>query len=126
MASENDTKGKQLQGYSGHEVQVVRQVQVDVGYGHQRHQLTLLLVAGNQRLPLFGCKWLQSIQLNWAALHELRKYFIEHSQSVFSSVQQGCRYHKRLQANYPPKTGNKIYLLEEPVSSLCVTACLRT
>ena len=51
-------KRKQLQGYSEHEVKVVGQAQVDVGYGHQRHQPTLLLVAGNQRPPLFGRNWL--------------------------------------------------------------------
>ena len=40
-------KGKPLQGYSGHELQVIGQAKVEVEYGHQRYQLLLLVVAGN-------------------------------------------------------------------------------
>ena len=65
-------KGKQLQGYSEHEAQVIGQAQVNVGYGHRKHQLPLLDVAGNQRPPMFGQNWLQSIQLYWALLHQLQ------------------------------------------------------
>ena len=79
-------KGKKLQGYSGHEVQVIGQAQVDVGYGHQKHQLPLLVVAGNQRPPLFGRNWLQSIQLNWAALHQLRENTSSSIVTRFSAV----------------------------------------
>ena len=38
-------QGKPLQGYAGHEVQVIGQVEVDVEYGHQKKQLPLILVA---------------------------------------------------------------------------------
>ena len=64
-------KGKPLQGYSGHVIQVIGQAKVEVGYGHQKCQLPFLVVEGNQRPPLFGHNWLQSIQLDWTALHQL-------------------------------------------------------
>ena len=54
-------QGKSLQGYAGHKVQVIGQVEVDVGYGHQKKQLPLILVAGNERPPLFGRNWMQGI-----------------------------------------------------------------
>ena len=66
-------KGKPLQGYSGYEVQVIGQAKVEVEYGNQRYQLPLLVVAGTQRPPLFGRNWLQSIHLDWTALHQLRE-----------------------------------------------------
>ena len=66
-------QGKPLQGYAGHEVQVIGQVEVDVEYGHQKKQLPLILVAGNERPPLFGRKWMQVIQLDWAKLHQIRE-----------------------------------------------------
>ena len=67
-------KEKPLQGYSGHEVQVViGQAKVEVEYGNQRYQLPLLVVAGTQRPSLFSRNWLQSIQLDWTALHQLRE-----------------------------------------------------
>ena len=66
-------KEKPLQGYSGHEVQVIGQAKVEVEYGNQRYQLPLLVVAGTQRPPLFSRNWLQSIQLDWTALHQLRE-----------------------------------------------------
>ena len=46
---------------------------MEVEYGNQRYQLPLLVVAGNQRPPLFSRNWLQSIQLDWTALHKLRE-----------------------------------------------------
>ena len=65
-------KGKPLQGYSGYEVQVIGQAKVEVEYGNQRYQLPLLVVAETQRPPpLFGRNWLQSIHLDWTALHQL-------------------------------------------------------
>ena len=39
-------RGKLLWGYSGHKVQVIRQVTVDVEYGSQKKELLLLIVAG--------------------------------------------------------------------------------
>ena len=66
-------KGKPLQGYSGHEVQVMGQRVVEVEYGHQKRQLPLLIVGGNQKPALFGRNWLQSIQLDWAELHQVRE-----------------------------------------------------
>ena len=33
----------------------------------------MLVVVGNQRPPLFGRSWLQSMQLHWAALHQLQE-----------------------------------------------------
>ena len=66
-------KGKQLQGYSGHEAQVIGLTQVEVRYGHQKHQLPLLVVAENQIPPLFSHNWLQNILLNCAVLDQLRK-----------------------------------------------------
>ena len=66
-------KGKPLQGYAGHEVQVIGQVQVDIMYGHQRKLLPLLIVAGKERPPLFGRDWMQNIQLDWAKLHQIRE-----------------------------------------------------
>ena len=66
-------QGKPLQGYAGHEVQLIGPVEVDVEYGHQKKQLPLILVAGNERPPLFGRNWMQGIQLDWAKLHQIRQ-----------------------------------------------------
>ena len=68
----NPYKGKPLHGYSGHEVQVIGQVEVDVEYGNQRKKLPLLIVAGQQRPPLFGRDWLHNIRLDWMKLHQIR------------------------------------------------------
>ena len=62
-----------LQGHAGHKVQVIRQVKVDVEYGHQKKQLPLIIVAGNERPPLFGRNWMQEIQLDWAEMHQIRE-----------------------------------------------------
>ena len=80
-------KGKKLQGYSGHQVQVIGQAQVDVGYGQQKASTT---IAGHDRKSETSTVWPQliteySIELGSTA-STLRKYFIKHSQSVFSSV----------------------------------------
>ena len=68
-------KGKPLQGYARHEVQVIGQVSVDIAieYGHQKKRLPLLIVAGNERSSLFGQDWMQGIQLDWAGLHQIRE-----------------------------------------------------
>ena len=66
-------KGKPLQGYAGHEVQVIGQVNVDIEYGHQKKRLPLLITAGNERPPLFGHDWMQGIQLDWAELHQIQE-----------------------------------------------------
>ena len=65
--------GKPLHGYSGHEVQVVGQVMVNVEYGNQRRELPLLIVTGQQRPPLFGRDWLHSIQIEWTEVHQIRR-----------------------------------------------------
>ena len=65
--------GKPLHGYSGHEVQVMGQVMVNVEYGNQRRELPLLIVIGQQRPPLFGRDWLHSIQIEWTKVHQIRR-----------------------------------------------------
>ena len=65
--------GKPLHGYSGHEVQVVGQVMVNVEYGNQRRELPLLIVTGQQRPSLFGRDWLHSIQIEWTEVHQIRR-----------------------------------------------------
>ena len=46
---------------------------MDIEYGHQKKRLPLLIVAGNERPPLFGRDWIQGIQLDWAGLHQIRE-----------------------------------------------------
>ena len=43
---------------------------MDVEYGQQKKHLPLLIVAEDQRPTLFGRDWMQSIQLDWARLHQ--------------------------------------------------------
>ena len=79
-------QGKPLQGYAGHEVQVIGQVEVDVEYGHQKKRLPLILVAGNERPPLFGCSWMQGIQLDWAKQNQVREKVIASNVSQFPAI----------------------------------------
>ena len=44
----------------------------DMG-GHQKKKLPLIIVAGNERPPLFDGDWMQVIQLDWAELHQIRE-----------------------------------------------------
>ena len=60
-------------GYSGHKVQVIGQITVDVEYGSQKYELSLFIVTRKQRPPLLGCNWLHSIKLDWAELHHVQK-----------------------------------------------------
>ena len=77
-------EGRPLQGYSGHELQVVGQARVEVEYAQQKKQLPLLIVAGDQRPPLCGCDWMQSIQLDWGRLHQIwQGTYISKFPSVF-------------------------------------------
>ena len=57
-------KGKLLHEYLGHVVQVVGQVMVNAEYGNQRKELPLLIIAGQQRPPLFGHDRLHNIQVD--------------------------------------------------------------
>jgi len=66
-------EGRPLQGYSGHELQVIGQAIVDVEYAQQTKQLSLIIVAGDQKPALFGRDWMLSIQLDWAKLHQIRQ-----------------------------------------------------
>ena len=56
------------------------------GTGHQRSQLPLLVVAGNQRPSLFGHTWLLSIQLHWVVLHHLQENALSSIISLFPAV----------------------------------------
>ena len=84
-------RGKPLQGYAGHEVQVIGQVQVDITYGHQRKLLSLLIVARKERPPLFGH---DSLDAKYAVrlgktTSDSREGSSKHYQSISCSVQQG-------------------------------------
>ena len=91
-------EGRPLQGYSGHELQVIGQATVDVEYAQQTKQLPLLIVAGDQRPALFGRDWMQSIQLDWAKLHQIRQgtaaNLINTFPSVFSKSMGTIKGHK--------------------------------
>jgi len=65
-------QGKPLRGYSGHEVKVVGQVDVNVDYEGQQVQLPLLIMEGEHKPALFGHDWLTAIKLDWTRLHQLR------------------------------------------------------
>ena len=65
-------RGKPLQGYSGHEVKVVGQADVNVEYERQQIQLPLLIVEGEHKPALFGRDWLAAVKLDWTRLHQLR------------------------------------------------------
>ena len=67
------SKVKPLQEYSEQEIQVMGQAKVEVEYDYQMSKQLLLVVAGSQRPLLFGHNWLQSIQLDWVALHQLQE-----------------------------------------------------
>ena len=58
--------------YSGHEVKVVGQVDVNVEYEGQQVQLPLIIVEGDHKPALFGHDWLTAVKLEWNMLHELR------------------------------------------------------
>ena len=51
-------EGKPLWGYSGHDVQVIGQITVDVEFGRQKKKLSLCIVAGEQRPSLLVYDWL--------------------------------------------------------------------
>ena len=65
-------QGKPLRGYSGHEVKVVGQADVNVEYAGQQVQLPLLIVEGEHKPALFGRDWLAAVKLDWTMLHQLR------------------------------------------------------
>ena len=104
-------KGRPLQGYAGHEVQVIGQVNVDIEYGHQKKRLPLLIVAGNKRLPLFGRDWMQGIQLDWAGLHQIREKVSASIISRFPAVfSKEVGKIKRYKAIIHLRQGTNLYL----------------
>ena len=62
---------KPLRGYSGHEVEVVGQVDVNVEYQGHQVQLPLLIVEGEHKPALFGRNWLTAVKLDWNMLHQI-------------------------------------------------------
>lgn len=122
-------EGRPLQGYSGHELQVVGQARVNVEYGQQKKQLPLLIVAGNQRPALFGRDWMQSVQLDWARLHQIRQgtsaNVISKFPTVFHKTVGTIKGYKAvigLQGSHSAEVGSKAYLQKEPVNGLCSAA----
>ena len=111
-------EGKPLWGYSGHEVQVIGQVTVDVEYGSQRKELSLLIVAGEQRPPLLGRDWLHSIKLDWAKLHYVQEGLLQDTVSKFPAVfQKNVGTIKGYKADIRLKEGAKpIFKKSRPVA----------
>ena len=67
-----DSKAK-LRGYTGHSIELVREITVIAKYNGQEFQLPLLVAEG-KRTSLFGRNWMERIRLNWEEiLHIERK-----------------------------------------------------
>ena len=61
----------QLRTYSGEQIPVLGQVEVEVCYGEQRAKLPLLVVAGEGPC-LMGRDWLMEIRLDWREIHTVQ------------------------------------------------------
>ena len=99
-------------------MQVIGQVTVDVEYGSQRKELSLLIVAGEQRPPLLGRDWLHSIKLDWAKLQHVREGLLQDTVSKFPAVfQKNVGTIKEYKADIRLKEGAKpIFKKSRPVA----------
>jgi len=61
-----------LRGYSGHQLEVVGQVTVQVVYEQQKLMVPLVDIAGIQKPVLFGRNWMASVELKWNELHQVQ------------------------------------------------------
>jgi len=59
-----------LKAYTGNQVQVVGEAQVNVSYGKQKGKFTLYVVKGNDSC-LLGYNWLKHIHLDWKSIASL-------------------------------------------------------
>ena len=120
-------QGKPLRGYSGHEVRVVGQVDVNVECERQVVQLPLLIVEGEHKPTLFGCDWLAAVKLDWAMLHQLRNDIAAAGMvHKFPGVFQrdvGCI--RGYTATIRLKENVKPIFKKKPLSAICIAASLR-
>ena len=63
--------GARLRTYTGEEIKVMGNLEVDVKLNGQEERLNLLVVEGNGP-SLLGRDWLRKIELNWSQLHQIR------------------------------------------------------
>ena len=95
--------------YSGHEVQVIGQITVDVENGSQKKRLSLFIVTGEQRPPLLEHDWLHTIKLVWAEVYHVRKGSSADTVNKFPNVFQktvgtieGCETNIQLKEGVKP------------------------
>jgi len=81
-----------LKAYTGSQVQVVEEAQVDVSYGEQKGKFTLYVVKGNGSC-LLGCNWLRHICLDWKSIASLdMKDGLNHLELLFKKyIQHGIQ-----------------------------------
>ena len=58
-----------LRGYSGHQLEVVRQAMVQVTYEKKSEIFPLVVIEGIHKSTLFGRNWLAAIKIKWNELH---------------------------------------------------------
>lgn len=65
-------QGGLLRGYSGCQLEVKGQADVNVTYGRQYLTLPLVVMAGHHRPALLGRNWLSHLHLDWTEVHILQ------------------------------------------------------
>ena len=100
--------GAPLRGYSGQQLEVNGQKEVEVQYGSQTMKLPLVVMGGHKRPPLLGRDWLHSLKLDWAQLHRLQMDPIQQLLTQYSQVfQKGVGTIVGYQADIKLKEGTK-------------------
>ena len=87
--------GGPLRGYSGQQLEVKGQKEVQVQYGSQKLRLPLVVIGGHKRPALLGRDWLSSLKLGTTAQTTSRS-----SSTAVNKIQpgfsKGCRYNFRI------------------------------
>ena len=60
-----------LRTYTGHPIEVLGEVTMEVEYGNKAQRLPLVVVGGNGP-NLLGRDWLQRIKMDWDEIHSVR------------------------------------------------------
>lgn len=87
--------GSPLRGYSGQQLQVKGQKDVQVLYGRQLRKLPIVVIGDHKRPALLGRDWLSHLKLDWAQLHRLQADPLEQMLAKYmqSSFPKRNRHH---------------------------------
>ena len=106
-----------LRTYTGEPMTVVGEMEVQVNYGAQSHNLLLLVVAGKGP-SLVGRDWLQHIQLNWKTIGLATSSSTVTTPTISRSVCRETGHHEGLQGHSSAQKGGPPNFLQTTIGAI--------